>query len=147
MSLSSSGSEIKQIEMHALPDNDTVELAIDAQEDREIVGFEWSLIDAVRGNPHELEAEAYVGVDPSPTVGANEGDVKDVGGKFHTHANSQVSTDGAGFGYAIQNLPNVAVDSEMSWDWNEDVTLSAEFTEEVGNGPVSTTLNIWYREV
>lgn len=139
--------EVKQIEFEARPDGNTVTEKIDADEDRRIVGFEWSVHDTTKGNPHELKGHAYVGVDPRPSISSGSGDVKDIGGKFHTHCNSVVSTDSTnGWAYALNHYPAVNPEDGLSWDWNEDVTLTIEAQEESGQGGVLVTFQLYYVE-
>lgn len=143
----STDDEIKTVEMHGWPNGESLSTALDAEEDREIVGFEWSINDTSLGNSHELKCEAYVGTNPGPSTSTGDIHAKDTGGKFHTHAWSAISTDGSGYGYAANSLPSVPPGSDVTWDWNEDVTLTINLSEEQGMGGVKATFQLYYREV
>lgn len=148
----SQSNEVKQVDYHLRPDNGTnrtVTLKQDADEDREIIGYEWSLRDHVVGNSFEVNAEAWIGSHPVEDMpGSGEGFTNDVGGRFHTHAHVAASTDSTnGLAYSIVDLPqNTVGGDENAWDWNEDVTLTVEAEESMGQATL-ITFSVYYREV
>lgn len=119
--------------------------ALDAQEDREIVGFS---MDGVGINPSEslqLEAEAYVGSDPTVSMSDN----KDIGGKFYAQGEIAVNNDETnGVGWAYSTMPDSGpVPEGEGWDWNEDVTLSLHVAEGNGSSGGGVAITVYYREV
>jgi hypothetical protein len=114
---------------------------VDAQEDRAIVGWSFSPKDITQGNDHDVEMEAFVGVDPDVSNDTTD----DLGGKFYDHASLVYdTTNGAAFDLncANENFLN----NEHWYDWNEDVTLTLVHDENASNSSAGE-LTLYYVEV
>lgn len=143
MSLSASSDEVQTVILSQSAQGAEEQTQIDAQEDRRIMGWQWIPEDLSPGTDFEAKGTAFVGTRPSDAEGSH-----DIGGKFHTQCqlfNHVDSTNGVGANVA--RFPGNPLESDASWDWNEDVTLTMVAYEEMGNSPVYLTLIVYYREV
>lgn len=147
MSISGDLTEIQTVTLSEAGDQDVAPdpqfEAIDAEEDRIIVGWQWDFagITTPMGSVHS-RAHAYTGANPT-----QEGGI-DHGGKFFIGAFYFVMTDQAGFGASGVNMPAVLVeDPAHGWDWNEDVTLTLEVVVQPGTDmPGGFELFVYYIE-
>lgn len=135
-------SEIKSVLLNP-PNSDsgnTTTQEIDADEDREIVGIVATPGNVGPADQVQATIDVYVGSDPEPAADQT----KDIGGKFHWAGAFAQDATGA---FAWESLDAFGLDSpELSWDWNEDVTLSVDLVNTAGN-PASIFVTVYYREV
>lgn len=139
----SAGQEVQTVDFHVQPAaNGKETIQVDAQEDREIVGFAMTVAGLVEESTYKLFVQAFTGVQPSG------GDVSDLGGKFHIHGIMRQEYGAAdGIGVESWDLPVMYdVDNALSWDWNEDVTLTV-IANETGGSSVGVHVQIFYREI
>ena len=140
MSISSGTDEIQTVYLST--DNlsnsqDTT--SIDAQEDREIIGYSLRRDGGNVGDNYQLSAQAFVGVDPD--VGNNHSE--DLGGKFFASM-SFVQNGTAGWAH---NADDNIAPGQGSWDWNEDSTLTLAAQESEGGQNISAAIEVYYRVV
>lgn len=138
MSISATGQETlnTQLNSHAAA-GATLEESIDAQEDREIVGYSLSIItDGADGAPDMARGvvEAFLGTDPGIS-GAGEGNtasqdnlswfVRHVGKSIEDDVNQKTTVDGGNHGEWYGRGDG--------FEWNEDVTLTISNTAQAGD--------------
>lgn len=142
----SNSDEIKTITIEGRVQGDTTTAQIDAEEDREIVGYSMGLQNIPLGVTSEGRLDLYLGTDPDlPGATPPDGTAVDLGGKFFDRGYWQWDNTNQ---LALFDFPEqMRGDSLPGWDWNEDVTLSFDFTESQGNGVATGTCQVYYREV
>lgn len=132
--------EISSVRVRAKPAaGGTETVQIDADEDREILGWEWNAQGLQQGGSVTVFSEAFVGVDPDTAQNSAE----DLGGKLYT--NARWVTDSTN-GFATNSVHSSSVDTDDTYDWNEDVTLTLVTQENSGVNSGGAELTIYYRE-
>lgn len=143
MSISSADDEIKSVMVNPASTSgggDGTQQQIDAEEDREIVGITATPGNVGATDQVQASIDVYVGSDPEPAADQS----KDLGGKFHWAGAFAQDATGA---FAWSDLGPFGLDSpELSWDWNEDVTLTADLVNTAGDD-ASLFVTVYYREV
>lgn len=147
MSLSASADEVKttSFNLNVAPGGNE-EIALDAAEDREIIGWQFTWDDVNPGNTYNVTAFAHTGNNPR-TVGSN--DVNDQE-QFFTECNmvkvkddtnTNASHDSSGDEYVF--LPQ-----GESFPWDRHVTLTFIASEAAGDAASSldVRLYVYYKE-
>lgn len=141
MSLSASD-EIQTVVL-TLPNvsGSTEQVQVDAEEDRRIVGWDMSIHNYTLGNV-DAYGRAWVGVQPDMGPGGHE-----LGGKFYTEGLVFTNDDTTNnLGFSLSDLPEVDPEDGLSFDWNEDVVLTFEASENAAQGEIALELTVYYRE-
>ena len=140
MSLSSTGTEVQTAVVQTdVTGGSTSTEQIDADEDRKIHGYSLAIDADQTGTASQaFLAEAFVGVDPGISTGA-----EDLGGKFYARAT--MSRDGSN-GYSLNDPDELLDIDSVAWDWNEDVTLTLTVSEENGSSGGRAVLEVYYTE-
>lgn len=112
----------------------------DAEEDREIVGAEITF-DLPSDNNADVIGKAFVGVDPRGGA-QSVGD----GGFYFEHRAAPGSDDTNGGTSGSEDTESIYFGHGHGFDWNEDVTLTVELSENTGNA-VGATVVIYYRDL
>ena len=111
------------------------EFQIDADEDRTIEGYALEITDIGPGDQFQAEAEAFVGVDPNVLPDSTN----DLGGKFYAHAEAT--------GFSDDTNGGVSTSEPISWDWNEDATVTLRVEEQSDSGDgCAARLTVYYSE-
>lgn len=116
--------------------------AIDAQEDREVLGINVQM-DPPDGVSSASKCETFIGTRPFPSAGAAH-DNRSFFHRTHLHVNDDATN---GVGYATE-------DNETEWfgegsgiEWNEDATMTVRISEDLNNGAASAVVTVYYREL
>lgn len=118
-------------------------LGLDAQEDREIVGF---ILDADLNADAEISGrvKAYIGTDPQPAAGqAADNRSFYVVNDFYSE-----SDDTNGVGSQGVDLQTVWFGEGSGFEWNEDATLNIEVdNNSISDDEFNGEVVVYYREV
>lgn len=112
------------------PAGTEVQETVDADEDREIVGYEVVASAETNGDGVTAEWELFVGSDPALEQ-ADADTIRDFGGKFVAHGKQQGiddTTNGVGRTEGSTSSTMVVPRGE-GWQWNEDQTLTIQARE------------------
>lgn len=117
---------------------------IDAQEDRAIVGYELSIDRLPSNTSVEGLIEAFIGSDPQVPNGET---TEDLGSKFYVHrAYRWVADTTNGLGVQKGMDADQTFFEDHTFDWNEDVTITLDHTEDTGNATPHAQLTVYYVE-
>lgn len=128
MSVSASHSEEVQSVTMRLAANagSTENIQIDADQDRRIVGWNFAPEGIDLGSEYKVDAKLFLGTDPNP----GPDNAEDIGSKFVARTQFTINNDttnGVGSALGDEALPG-NTPSDVTFDWNEDVTLTLEAT-------------------
>jgi hypothetical protein len=139
----SNSEEIKTVTANAQPPaGETEELRVDAQEDREIIGWEISPY-LSQNEDQNVRLEVYTGSHPRPSANSAE----DLGGKFFISTKAVVNNDDTNnVGWSVVGTMDSGHLDSPAFDWNEDVTLTFECTNQ-GDTQNGFQIQVYYREV
>lgn len=120
------------------------ELELDAEEDREIIGWKVTLHNLDGSETAVVNGRAYIGNDPVPTgPGMNQGE------QFYCSFDFVATEDDTnGVGKAAMQDGSVILPEGQTFAWDRHVTLSLYANERSGGDDgVNVELVVYYREV
>lgn len=140
MSLAQSDEVKTAVVNHGNVTGDNEQISLDAQEDREIVGFAVSIDPSMTGDVN-ARILLHVGTQGIPAEARDNL-------SFHYRMDySQQNNTTDGVGWSTEETEVVTFGRGEGFEWNEDATLTSSLSESAGSVSVTAQIFIYYVEV